>query len=92
MFFKTGNETATQISLTNAPSPPAGYQHPYGTHRDSRQTVFAWKSKIDFSDLQNIQTNCYKPMEKLGYNLIGNLADTDNPNFKILVKSAEEIF
>ncbi len=92
MFFKIVNETATELRPTNAPAPSAAYQHPYGTNRESRQTVFAWKSKIDFSDLQNIQVNCHKPMEKLGYNLIENPAEKDNPNFKILIKSAEESF
>ena len=90
---KTGNETGTKTHLSNLTktySPKA--QDLYSTTRNSRQTVFAWRSKINSSELQNIQRHCQKPMEKLGYSMIENLTEKDNPNFTILVKSAEEIF
>jgi hypothetical protein len=30
-------------------------------------------------------------MEKLGYNPIGNLTERDDPDFRVLVKSAEDV-
>ena len=86
LFPETGNQTASEASLTNSKTLTIRAQDPFGTYQDSRQTVFAWKSRIDFSDLQNIQNLCKKPMEKLRYNLIENLTEKENPNFKILIR------
>jgi hypothetical protein len=47
-------------------------EDPYSTSRNSKATAFAWKSKIDFDYMKNIQENCKEPMLKLGYNLINS--------------------
>ncbi len=93
LLSETGTETDTEPSPTDATTTPSATstENPYSTSRDSRQTAFAWKSKIDFSYLQHIQDLCYKPMEKLGYNPIGNLTERDDPDFRVLVKSAEDV-
>eukprot|EP00095_Tigriopus_kingsejongensis_P001704 maker-scaffold802_size95064-snap-gene-0.15 protein:Tk01704 transcript:maker-scaffold802_size95064-snap-gene-0.15-mRNA-1 annotation:"carbohydrate sulfotransferase 1" len=66
--------------------------NPYGTHRDSKSTAFAWRSKMDIGYIKHIQNFCEAPMKTMGYNLIQNVEERDNPDFPILVKTAEELW
>ena len=47
----------------------------YGTIRDSEATAFAWRDKLGFDDIKNIQETCSKAMEKLGYVIYNNKED-----------------
>jgi hypothetical protein len=75
--------------VTTTPGPNT--ENPYSTSRNSKLTTFAWKSKIDLQYLFRIQDLCYKPMQKLGYNLIQDQVERDNPDFQVLGKTAQEI-
>jgi hypothetical protein len=84
-------EETTMPSQSSATTPPPNTENPYSTSRNSKLTAFAWKSKIDFQYLQHIQSLCYKPMEKLGYNLIKEQKERDDLEFQVLSKSARDI-
>ncbi len=64
---------------------------PHSTFRDSKLNAFAWKSGIDHQMVQDIQEVCHKPMKKLGYNLVQDQGDLDDPDFPLLIKSAQDI-
>ena len=94
-FFSVGavqeKEETTLPSQTSATTPTPNTENPYSTSRNSKLTAFAWKSKIDLQYLQHIQGLCFKPMEKLGYNLIKDQTERDDQEFQVLNKSAMDI-
>uniref|UniRef100_T1J639 Sulfotransferase domain-containing protein n=1 Tax=Strigamia maritima TaxID=126957 RepID=T1J639_STRMM len=45
---------------------------PYTTKRDSKANAFAWKSKLNFSDVVAIQSKCSDIITGLGHHLINN--------------------
>ena len=84
-------EETTFPSQTSVTTPTPNTENPYSTSRNSKLTAFAWKSKIDLQYLQHIQGLCFKPMEKLGYNLIKDQMERDDQEFQVLNKSAMDI-
>ena len=86
---ESSDTTHPASEVTTTPGPNT--ENPYSTSRNSKLTTFAWKSKIDLQYLLRVQDLCYKPMQKLGYNLIRDQEERDNPDFSVLGKSAQEI-
>jgi hypothetical protein len=55
---------------------------------DSRP--FAWKTKLDFAFLDQIQKNCSKPMHELGYRLIKGEQEMGHPDIQILEQLSKD--
>ena len=66
--------------------------NPYGTFRESKHTAFAWKSKMKFDYVQEIQNVCQEPMKTLGYNLMRDKVDKYDNEFPIIVKTKCDVW
>ena len=57
---------------------------PYSTSRNSTATAFAWRQKLSFDKIRNIQSSCKEPMQRLGYTLYHSLKDTDSEDLPLV--------
>ena len=58
-------------------------KNPYGTSRNSTATAFAWRDKLTFDHIQEIQDACEAPMSKLGYRLLQKPEETKTRNLPL---------
>ena len=58
-------------------------KNPYGTSRNSTATAYAWRDKLSFDHIEQIQDACSAPMSKLGYRLLNNPEETKNKNLPL---------
>lgn len=58
-------------------------KNPYGTTKNSTATAFAWRDKLSFDHIKQIQKACFGPMKKLGYQLLKKPEDVKNINLPL---------
>ena len=64
----------------------------YGTYRNSTARASAWRDKMSFDRIKEIQNACRAPMSKLGYRLLHNPEETKNRNLKPLASNLKTIW
>ena len=64
----------------------------YGTYRNSTARASAWRDKMSFDRIKEIQKACGAPMSKLGYRLLNNLEEAKNRNLKPLASNLKTIW
>lgn len=58
--------------------------NPYSTSRNSTATAFAWREKLSFDNIRNIQSACREPMKRLGYTFYENEDEISSSNLPLL--------
>jgi len=66
-------------------------KNPYGTAKNSSATAFAWREKMSFPKIMNIQESCHAPMEHLGYKILTNEEDLKAEDLPI-EKTAQQVW
>lgn len=56
----------------------------YGTFRDSRATIFAWRGALDYQSVADIQAVCEEPLQRLGLRMFSDEDEYLNTTIPIL--------
>lgn len=58
----------------------------YGTFRDSKATIFAWRSALDYHAVEDIQDVCVEPLQRLGLRIFSSEEDYLNTTIPVLLQ------
>lgn len=58
----------------------------YGTVRDSKATIFAWRRALDYNAMAAIQGVCEEPLQRLGLRVFSSEEDYLNTTIPVLLQ------
>lgn len=58
----------------------------YGTFRDSKATIFAWRSALDYNAVAAIQGVCEEPLQRLGLRVFSGEEEYLNTTIPVLLQ------
>ena len=73
--FVAEHSSARKVSLSN---------RAYTTFRNSNRVTFAWREALTFQKMEQIQTSCLEPLQRLGYRIFPNEQEYKNSSFSVI--------
>lgn len=57
----------------------------YGTFRDSKATIFAWRGDIEYNTVREIQSACLEPLQRLKLRVFNTEEEYRNTSIPVLL-------
>ena len=70
IVWSDGEATAAFLQTHTRYRSSRSPRNPYSTKRNSSEVALAWRHKLDFSSVLNIQQKCKEPMNLMGYPIV----------------------